>query len=175
MILYSNLSAELTKYRKRRIHETKNLLTGEAEIAPGSIPLPEGGAPVTTEIISYYHPNLTINLVDDQLLWTKGSVPQPLDKREPRWEFRRCTETYCPSPRFPSPPLPSPSLSPTCMQTLYLMKRLETISQCSTSTTTGTWRRTTCPSMIPPRETGTSVVTTTCTLEPLSFQPLIAG
>lgn len=32
------------------------------------------------EIISYWHPNLTINLMDDQTSWTQGSVPQPLDE-----------------------------------------------------------------------------------------------
>ena len=32
------------------------------------------------EIISYWHPNLTINLMDDQTPWTQGAVPQPLDE-----------------------------------------------------------------------------------------------
>ena len=33
-----------------------------------------------TEIISYWHPNLTINLMDDQTSWVQGSVPQPMDE-----------------------------------------------------------------------------------------------
>lgn len=33
------------------------------------------------EIISHWHPNLTINMVDDHTAWVKGSVPPPLDQR----------------------------------------------------------------------------------------------
>lgn len=32
------------------------------------------------EILSHWHPNLTINLVDDHTAWTKGSIPSPLDE-----------------------------------------------------------------------------------------------
>jgi len=32
------------------------------------------------EIISYWHPNLTINLMDDQTPWAQGAVPQPMDE-----------------------------------------------------------------------------------------------
>lgn len=32
------------------------------------------------ELISYWHPNLTINLMDDQTPWVQGSVPQPMDE-----------------------------------------------------------------------------------------------
>lgn len=32
---------------------------------------------VETEIVSHWHPNLTICLVTDQTNWTKGSLPQP--------------------------------------------------------------------------------------------------
>jgi len=31
------LSSVLNKYRKRRVHNTANLLTGKADVAPGSI------------------------------------------------------------------------------------------------------------------------------------------
>ncbi|KIH66379.1 hypothetical protein ANCDUO_03293 [Ancylostoma duodenale] len=31
-------------------------------------------------ILNFWHPNLTINLVDDQTRWTKGSLPPPLDE-----------------------------------------------------------------------------------------------
>ena len=47
----------------------------------GSFPLqqsPESKKPA--EIISYWHPNLTINLMDDQTPWVQGSVPQPMDE-----------------------------------------------------------------------------------------------
>jgi len=42
---------------------------------------PDSKKPV--EIISYWHPNLTINLMDDQTPWVQGSVPPPMD--ECRW------------------------------------------------------------------------------------------
>lgn len=32
------------------------------------------------EVISHWHPNLTINMVDDHTPWVKGSVPPPLDQ-----------------------------------------------------------------------------------------------
>ena len=33
------------------------------------------------EILSHWHPNLTINIVDDHTPWQKNSVPSPLDQR----------------------------------------------------------------------------------------------
>ena len=44
--------------------------------------VPQGSSDVTPDIISYYHPNITVNLVDDHTQWVKGSVPQPMDKCE---------------------------------------------------------------------------------------------
>ena len=38
------------------------------------------GSKKPTEIISYWHPNLTINLMDDHTPWVQGSVPQPMDE-----------------------------------------------------------------------------------------------
>ena len=40
----------------------------------------KGDKNTPVELISYWHPNLTINLLDDQTPWTKGSVPSPLDE-----------------------------------------------------------------------------------------------
>lgn len=34
------------------------------------------------EVLSHWHPNLTINYVVDQTPWTEGMVPSPLDQRE---------------------------------------------------------------------------------------------
>ncbi len=68
------------KYRKRHVHNTANLLTGEADVAPGSLKVGQGVLDTVPDIISYYHSNLTVNLVEDYTLWTQGSVPQPLDK-----------------------------------------------------------------------------------------------
>lgn len=34
---FLSLSSVLNRYRKRRVHNTANLLTGESDVAPGSI------------------------------------------------------------------------------------------------------------------------------------------
>uniref|UniRef100_A0A669QLC7 CLPTM1 regulator of GABA type A receptor forward trafficking n=1 Tax=Phasianus colchicus TaxID=9054 RepID=A0A669QLC7_PHACC len=62
----------------RRTRRTKNLLTGETEADPEMIKRAEDYGPV--EVISHWHPNLTINMVDDHTPWVKGSVPPPLDQ-----------------------------------------------------------------------------------------------
>ena len=49
-------------------------------LPPSLVKVPQGSSDVTPDIISYYHPNITVNLVDDHTQWVKGSVPQPLDK-----------------------------------------------------------------------------------------------
>jgi hypothetical protein len=76
----AHTSGLFNKYRKRHIHNTVNLITGEADVAPGSLKVPQGSTDVPSEILSYYHPNLTINLVDDHTRWVPGSIPQPMDK-----------------------------------------------------------------------------------------------
>jgi hypothetical protein len=38
------------------------------------------GSETPKEIISYWHPNLTINIIDDHTAWVPGSVPPPLDE-----------------------------------------------------------------------------------------------
>ncbi|XP_016124036.1 cleft lip and palate transmembrane protein 1 homolog [Sinocyclocheilus grahami] len=68
----------LNKYKRRKFLKTKNLLTGETEADPEMIKRAESHGPV--EIISHWHPNLTINMVDDHTAWVKGSVPPPLDQ-----------------------------------------------------------------------------------------------
>ena len=70
------------KYRKRRIHNTANLLTGLADVAPGSVKVAQGRTDVEADIVSYYHPNLTINVVDDHTAWAQGSIPEPLNTRK---------------------------------------------------------------------------------------------
>lgn len=44
------------------------------------------------EVISHWHPNLTINMVDDHTPWVKGSVPPPLDQ---------CKDQASPPPQLP--------------------------------------------------------------------------
>ncbi|XP_064157561.1 putative lipid scramblase CLPTM1 [Anguilla rostrata] len=68
----------LNKYKRRKFLKTKNLLTGETEADPEMIKRAESHGPV--EVISHWHPNLTINMVDDHTAWVKGSVPPPLDQ-----------------------------------------------------------------------------------------------
>lgn len=48
---------------------------------------------MSAEILSHWHPNLTINLVTDQTNWVKGSVPQPLDEYI---KFSKEIDTYYP-------------------------------------------------------------------------------
>ncbi|KAG2469305.1 CLPT1 protein, partial [Polypterus senegalus] len=73
-----HMSRMLNKYKRRRFLKTKNLLTGETEADPEMIKRAEENGPV--EVISHWHPNLTINIVDDHTPWAKGAVPPPLDQ-----------------------------------------------------------------------------------------------
>ncbi|XP_032118737.1 cleft lip and palate transmembrane protein 1 [Sapajus apella] len=72
------LPTVINKYKRRRFQKTKNLLTGETEADPEMIKRAEDYGPV--EVISHWHPNITINIVDDHTPWVKGSVPPPLDQ-----------------------------------------------------------------------------------------------
>ncbi|XP_015758843.1 PREDICTED: cleft lip and palate transmembrane protein 1 homolog [Acropora digitifera] len=73
-----NSTMLLTVFRKKRVHKTVNLLTGKADAHPDEVQSLTSNKPA--EVISYWHPNLTINLMDDQTPWTQGAVPQPLDE-----------------------------------------------------------------------------------------------
>lgn len=67
----------LNKFKKRKFSKTKNLLTGETE---QSLEDQEKAKVMLEEIVSHWHPNLTINLVTDQTNWVKGTVPAPMDE-----------------------------------------------------------------------------------------------
>lgn len=67
----------LNKYKKLRYMKTHNLLTGQTEKSAEEIIKAET---MKEEIVSHWHPNLTINLVTDQTNWMQGSVPPPLDE-----------------------------------------------------------------------------------------------
>lgn len=67
----------LNKFKKIRYQKTHNLLTGQTEKSEEEQRKSEI---MTAEIMSHWHPNLTINLVTDQTAWMKGAVPQPLDE-----------------------------------------------------------------------------------------------
>ncbi|KOB78567.1 Cleft lip and palate transmembrane protein 1-like protein [Operophtera brumata] len=67
----------LNKYKKLRYLKTHNLLTGQTEKSAEEV---EKAETMKEEIVSHWHPNLTINLVNDQTNWLQGSVPPPLDE-----------------------------------------------------------------------------------------------
>ena len=46
------------------------------------------------EILSHWHPNLTINLVDDHTPWVKNSVPPPLNECNNCFYFIFCFEHF---------------------------------------------------------------------------------
>ena len=82
---------QLNKFKRRYFHKTANLLTGESS-APAEL-IREADHPATYEVISHWHENLTINLVDDHTAWAKGQVPPPLDQLV---EFELTTNRYYP-------------------------------------------------------------------------------
>ncbi|GLH01413.1 Uncharacterized protein GBIM_07572 [Gryllus bimaculatus] len=67
----------LNKFKKLKYTTTHNLLTGETAATPEVI---EKAKTMKEEIVSHWHPNLTINLVTDQTNWVQGAVPPPLDE-----------------------------------------------------------------------------------------------
>ena len=68
----------VTKFKRRELKKTKNLLTGETDALPEDRLLDNETSRV--EVSSHFHPNLTLNLIDDHTPWKEGSVPSPLDK-----------------------------------------------------------------------------------------------
>lgn len=69
---------QLNRYKKRRFHTMKNLLTGTTDAHSDLIKTDNTSD--SFEVLSFWHPNLTINLVDDHTGWQKGSIPSPLDE-----------------------------------------------------------------------------------------------
>ncbi|XP_046388028.1 cleft lip and palate transmembrane protein 1 homolog [Ischnura elegans] len=67
----------LNKFKKQRYTKTHNLLTGETAASEEEVKKAET---LKEEIVSHWHPNLTINIVADQTRWVYGSVPPPLDE-----------------------------------------------------------------------------------------------
>jgi len=69
--------ARLNKFLKRKYKKTANLLTGETEQSLEDQEKAEQGL---TEVLSHWHPNLTLNVVYDHTAWVPGQVPPPLDE-----------------------------------------------------------------------------------------------
>lgn len=69
---------QLNRYKKRRYRDTHNLITGRTD---KSIEEQEKiKNKVKEEIVSHWHPNLTINMIYDHTAWTPGAVPAPIDE-----------------------------------------------------------------------------------------------
>ena len=64
---------------KKTYKSTKNLLTGSTDKDEDYQSKAKDNI---IEILSNWHPNLTINIVDDHTPWTKGQVPSPLNERK---------------------------------------------------------------------------------------------
>ncbi|CAP30226.2 Protein CBG10971 [Caenorhabditis briggsae] len=84
----------LNKYKKKHYKKTANLLTGVSEqsnedLAKAEIMKFEVSSRdekcylssiLSIQILNFWHPNISINIVDDHTNWHKGGVPPPLDK-----------------------------------------------------------------------------------------------
>ncbi|KAF8564936.1 hypothetical protein P879_05567 [Paragonimus westermani] len=87
-------SKMLTRYKRRRLSRTVNLLTGQTDSHPDLIP--DASVPTNVTYLpstTHWHPNLTIHVVDDQTQWVNGSVPAPLDQYV---DFYEPTNEYYP-------------------------------------------------------------------------------
>lgn len=82
---------QMNRFKKRKYKKLHNLLTGETSASLEAQAKLE--ANINEETISHWHPNLTINLIDDHTPWTKGSIPPPLDELI---EFEPVTGKYYP-------------------------------------------------------------------------------
>lgn len=74
---FAYIRRRLNKFKKIKYTITSNLLTGETDKTPEQIAKSQI---MSNEIVSHWHPNLTINLIVDQTNWVKGTVPPPLDE-----------------------------------------------------------------------------------------------
>jgi aspartate carbamoyltransferase regulatory subunit len=67
----------LNKYSKKIYKKTKNLITGDTEKDADYQQKADNNI---IELLSYWHPNLTINLIDDHTPWQKNAVPPPINE-----------------------------------------------------------------------------------------------
>ncbi|GBM60069.1 Cleft lip and palate transmembrane protein 1, partial [Araneus ventricosus] len=68
-------SKRMNKYKKLQYQRTHNLLTGETAASAEDIKKAEESH---LEYISYWHPNITINIINDDTAWVQGHVPPPV-------------------------------------------------------------------------------------------------
>jgi len=62
-----------TRYKLKKAKTTANLLTGKTEVT-------DEQRKDMGEIISYWHPNITISILDDQKVWPISTIVPPFDK-----------------------------------------------------------------------------------------------
>lgn len=67
---------QLNKFKKLRFKKTQNLLTGETTATQEEIRKAET---LKTEVVSHWHPNMTINFVTDQSTFMQGTVMPPFN------------------------------------------------------------------------------------------------
>jgi hypothetical protein len=67
---------QLNKYKKRKYKDTHNLITGKTEKSTEEQEKIKNK--IKEEIVSHWHPNLTINMVYDHTMWSPSTVPSPL-------------------------------------------------------------------------------------------------
>lgn len=70
-------SFQLNKYKKKHYRKTQNLLTGETKLSELEQRKAEQ---MKFEVLNFWHPNITVNLVADWNVWTRGQLPSPLDE-----------------------------------------------------------------------------------------------
>ena len=68
----------MNKFKKKYYAKTANLLTGETTATEEE--QAKAAIGIKHEIFSHWHPNITVNLVNDYTPWTPGQVPPPLDE-----------------------------------------------------------------------------------------------
>lgn len=81
---------KLNKYKKKHYKRTVNLLTGKSDIPEEELLKADK---MKYEILNFWHPNLTVNLVYDFTQLTANSLPAPFDKYI---KFDDKTKTYKP-------------------------------------------------------------------------------
>lgn len=82
---------QLNKYKKRRYKDTHNLITGKTDKSVEEQEKIKNK--VQEEIISHWHPNLTVNMIYDHTMWSPASVPSTLSEFI---EFEPSTGKYYP-------------------------------------------------------------------------------
>lgn len=69
---------QLNRFKKRRYRDTHNLITGKTDKSEEEKEKIKNK--IKEEIISHWHPNLTINMVYDYTPWTPGALPSNLNE-----------------------------------------------------------------------------------------------